>query len=300
MTVELRQLRCLVAIADEGTFTDAAVRLGVSQAAVSRTVAGLEEALGVRLLRRTSREVTPTAAGRRATARARRVLAEVDDLVREAVSGQAQLRIGYAWSALGRHTRTFQHRWAQAHPDVELHLVRANTPSAGLVEGGCDLAVTRRPQDGRRFDTAIVGLERRMCAVADDDPLARRRSVRLADLAGRTLLVDRRTGTTTLDLWPPDARPRTEEIQDIDDWLTLIAQGRYVGVTAESTAHQYPRPGVAYRPVSDVEPIAVRLAWWRDDAHPATQSVIELLSSLYRAPGPRSPRVGSAPAGRDG
>lgn len=282
MNLELRQLRCLVAIVDEGTFTDAAHVLGVSQAAVSRTLASLERALGVRLLRRTSREVVPTATGLRVVAHARRVLAEVDDLVGEATSGHVRLRIGYAWAALGRHTLPFQRRWSAARPETELHLVRVNSPTAGLLEGGCDLAVVRWTVDERRFDSAIVGLERRLCALAADDPLARRRSVRLAELAGRRLLIDPRTGITTPELWPPDARPATEETRDVDDWLTVIATGRCIGVTAESTAHQYRRPGVVYRPVRDAEPVAVRLAWWRDDPHPAAPAVIELLSDLYR------------------
>lgn len=282
MDVELRQLRCLVAIVDEGSFTDAALALGVSQAAVSRTLASLERALGVRLLRRTSREVTPTATGLRVVAQARRVLGEVADLVREATSGHTLVRIGYAWSALGRHTLAFQRRWSGAHPGTDLQLVRVNSSTAGLAEGACDLAVVRRPLDDRRFDSAIVGLERRLCAMAADDPLARRRSVRLSDIGGRTLLIDRRTGTTTTELWPPDSRPSTEDTHDVDDWLTVISTGRCVGMTAESTANQYPRPGIVYRPVRDAEPIAVRLAWWRDDPHPATQSAIELLTALYR------------------
>lgn len=282
MDVELRQLRCLVAIVDEGTFTDAALALGVSQAAVSRTLASFERALGVRLLRRTSREVTPTPTGLRVLAHARRVLAEVDDLVRDATSGHDHLRMGYAWSALGRHTLAFQRRWSQEHPATDLHLVRVNSATAGLAEGACDLAVVRRSVDERRFESVIVGLERRLCAMAADDPLARRRSVRLADLAGRVLLVDRRTGTATADLWPPEVRPATEETQDVDDWLNVIATGRCVGMTPESTANQYPRPGVVYRPVRDGEPIAVRLAWWRDDPHPALPAVRELLTSLYR------------------
>ncbi|MER6179854.1 LysR family transcriptional regulator [Streptomyces sp. NPDC001652] len=282
MDVDLRQLRCLVAIVDEGTFTDAALALGVSQAAVSRTLASFERALGVRLLRRTSREVTPTPTGLRVLAHARRVLAEVDDLVRDATSGHAHLRMGYAWSALGRHTLAFQRRWGQEHPETDLHLVRVNSATAGLAEGACDLAVVRRSVDERRFESVIVGLERRLCAMAADDPLARRRSVRLADLAGRVLLVDRRTGTATPDLWPPEVRPATEETQDVDDWLNIIATGRCVGMTPESTANQYPRPGVVYRPVRDGEPIAVRLAWWRDDPHPALSAVRELLTSLYR------------------
>jgi DNA-binding transcriptional LysR family regulator len=280
--VELRQLRCLVAIVDEGTFTDAAIALGVSQAAVSRSLASLERALGVRLLRRTSREVTATGTGLRVLAHARRVLGEVDELVREAASGHARLRMGYAWAALGRHTPAFQRRWAAAHPGTDLQLVRVNSSTAGLAEGACDLSVVRRPVDDRRFDSAIVGLERRLCAVAADDPLARRRSVRLADLSGRTLLIDRRTGTTTTDLWPSDSRPATEETHDVDDWLTVISTGRCFGVTAEATANQYPRPGVVYRPLRDAEPIAVRLAWWRDDPPPAAQAVIELLTALYR------------------
>ncbi|MET8965666.1 LysR family transcriptional regulator [Streptomyces sp. NPDC004074] len=280
--VELRQLRCLVAIVDEGTFTDAAIALGVSQAAVSRTLASLEQALGVRLLRRTSREVAPTGTGLRVVAHARRVLTEVDDLVRGATSGPARLRIGYAWSALGRHTLAFQRRWRERHPQTELHLVRVNSATAGLAEGACDLSVVRRPVDDRRFDSAIVGLEQRLCAMAADDPLVRRRSVRLADLSGRTLLVDRRTGTTSVELWPQESRPATEETHDVDDWLAAISTGRRIGVTAESTANQYARPGVVYRPVSDAEPIAVRLAWWRDGPHPAMQPVVELLVCLYR------------------
>ncbi|CAM5469731.1 HTH-type transcriptional regulator ArgP [Streptomyces tanashiensis] len=241
MDLELRQLRCLVAIVDEGTFTDAALALGVSQAAVSRTLASLERALGFRLLRRTSRSVTPTSAGVRVVTHARRVLAAAEELVREASAGQHVLRIGYAWSALGRHTPAFQRRWAAGHPGTELHMVRVNSATAGLAEGSCDLAVLRRPLEDRRFDSAIVGLERRLCAMAADDPLARRRSLRLADLRGHTLLIDRRTGTTTPELWPPDSRPAIQETYDVDDWLTAIS--RTAPLTAEGTASSYPGLG---------------------------------------------------------
>jgi hypothetical protein len=118
--------------------------------------------------------------------------------------------------------------------------------------------------------------------MAADDPWARRRFVRLAEVGSRTLVLDRRTGTTTIDLWPPQARPAVEYTNDIDDWLALIATGRCVGVTAEATVSQYPRPGIVFRPVRDAAPIAVRLAWWRDDPHPAGPAAVELLTELYR------------------
>ena len=207
MNIELRQLRCLVAIAEAGSFTDAAIDLGISQAAASRTLASLESALGVRLLRRTTREVTLTAAGSRVLAHARRALAAADDVVREAAAGPARLRIGYAWSAMGRHTTPFQRRWAAEHPDIELQLIRTNSATAGLAEGACDIAVIRTEPDQHRFRDAIVGLERRYCAMAADDPWAARRSLRLAEIGERVLVIDRRTGTTTPDLWPPGCAP---------------------------------------------------------------------------------------------
>ncbi|WP_242887413.1 LysR family transcriptional regulator [Actinomadura litoris] len=282
MELELRQLRVLVAIVDTGTFTDAAIELGVSQAAVSRTLAALERTVDARLLRRTSRSVTPTATGARVLARARRLLADADDLVRDAATGRTGLRIGYAWAAMGRHTVAFQRQWPRRWPHIDLQLVRTNSATGGLAEGACDIAVVRTAPDPRRFEDAVVGLERRYCAMASDDPWARRRSVRLADIARRTLLIDPRTGTTTLDLWPPGAGPATERTTDIDDWLTSVASGRRVGVTARSTVEQYRRRGVVYRPVRDAAPIAVRLAWWRDDPHPAVPHAVELLTELYR------------------
>jgi DNA-binding transcriptional LysR family regulator len=282
MDLELRHLRCLVAIVDTGSFTDAAIELSLSQAAVSRTLLSLEAVLGVRLLHRTSRTVAPTTAGVQVLARARHLLAAADDLVREATTGHTRLRIGHAWSAMGRHTPEFQRRWAAMYPDVELQLIRTNSSTGGLAEGLCDLAVVRTPPDERRFASAVVGHERRYCALAADDPWARRRSIRLDEVRDRTVVVDRRTGTTTTDLWPSGAGPTLEDTKDIDDWLAVIATGRAVGITPESTITQYRREGIVFRPLRDAAPVPVRLIWRRHDPHPATHAAVALLTDLYR------------------
>jgi DNA-binding transcriptional LysR family regulator len=292
MDVELRQLRCLVGVVDAGTFTDAAIELGVSQAAVSRTVQALERELGVRLLHRTSRSVLPTTAGVRVLARARQVLAEVDELVSEATSGHSRLRLGHAWSALGRSTAEFQRRWAAEHPGIELQLVRTNTATGGLAEGLCDLAVVRTHIDLRRFAHVTVAQEPRYCALPADDPLARKRTLTLAQLRDRTLVIDRRTGSTTADLWPEDARPKIEYTHDVDDWLAAIASGRCIGVTPQATTTQYRRDGVVYRPLRDAPPVDVHLIWHRQDPHPATHAAVDLLTELYR-----TPRAGSSATG---
>jgi len=282
MDVRVGQLRALVAVVDAGTFTDAALVLGVSQAAVSRSVAALERALGTRLLQRTTRHVALTPAGTRVVAQARRILEEVAHLQRIVTEPGAEVRVGYAWAALGRHTRRLQKAWAAAHPRVPLVFVQANDPTSGLSDGTADLAVIRRPLDDPRFATAEIGREARYAAVATDGALARRRTLRLQDLSRSTIAIDSRTGTTTPQLWPADSRPTSiRETPAVDDWLTLIAAGQAVGITAEATAHQYPRPGVAYRVLRHAPAISVRLAWWRDDPPDQLDEVVELARVAY-------------------
>ena len=282
MDVEIRHLRALTAVVDEGGFTDAAAALDLSQASVSRTVAALEELLGVRLLDRSTRRVSPTPAGVHVLEHARRVLEEVASLRRAAESGAAELRVGYAWAALGRRTTSVLRRWEAAHPDTELVLVRINTRSAGLAEGLCDVGILRLPLEDRRFRSVLVGVEARYAALPSDDPLARRRSVRLDDLSGRTLATDAGTGTTSGDLWRAGSSPRAViTTHDVDEWLTTIEAGRAVGITTEATVHQHPRPGVVFRPVKDAPPVPVHIAWRTDVPPRAVGDLVDLVIEAY-------------------
>ena len=85
--------------------------------------------------------------------------------------------------------------------------MQSSTPTVGLLEGDTDIAILRRPLDDHRFTTSIVGVEQRFAALADDDPLSRRRSLTLTDLAARTVAIDSATGTTSTELWPVETRP---------------------------------------------------------------------------------------------
>jgi DNA-binding transcriptional LysR family regulator len=214
--------------------------------------------------------------------RARAALDEVAHLRASVLRSRTELRIGYAWAAMGKHTRRLQRTWATRHPGLPLVFVQSNTPAAGLGDGSADVAVVRRALPDPRFDTALVGTETRHAAVSTDNALARRRSVRLADLVRYTMAIDDRTGTTTMDLWPPGAGPATvRATHGVDEWLTLIAANQAVGLTSEATANQNPRPGVAYRRVSDAPPIHVWLAWWRDDPPAGLPDLVGLTRSAY-------------------
>src|SRR5262245_60367935 len=83
MDSQVDTLRAAVAVADVGSFTAAAYRLGLTPSAVSKLVSRLERRLNGRLFQRTTRRVQPTEPGRRYLARARRVLGELDELDRE-------------------------------------------------------------------------------------------------------------------------------------------------------------------------------------------------------------------------
>lgn len=292
MDLEVRHLRAFVAVVDAGTFTDAAAELGVSQASVSRAIAALEAALGIRLLQRTTRHVTLTPIGGRVLTHARRVLDEVTHLRQAVEVSRTELRVGYAWAALGKHTRRLQKTWTTLHPGVPLVFAQSSTPTGGLSEGSAEVAVVRRSLDGDpRFDTALIGEESRVAAVATDNVLARKRSVRLGDLSRYTVAIDHRTGTTTPDLWPAGTRPAVRSTHGVDEWLTLIAANQAVGLTSEATANQNPRPGVAYRAVRDAPPIQVWIAWWRDDPPPHLTDLIALSRAAYslRTPGGAGP-----------
>lgn len=284
MNVELRHLRNLIAIADEGSFTDAALVLGVSQASVSRSLAALERALGRVLVHRTTRTVELTASGRDFLASARRIVGDLDRAVAASRGTAHDLRLGYAWAALGAHTTSFLRAWNRANPETPIRMVHASSRDVGLDTGMSDLAVVRHPLDDPRFESVVVGREARRYAVAIDHPLADRPSLRLEDALQYVVGVDARTGTTSTALWSDAGLRSTPEIAitvDIDEWLDLVAEGRIIGVTSIATAHHQPRPGVVFLPIRDAPPIDVRLVWPRGHRHPQTDRVIAHLRSVY-------------------
>jgi LysR family transcriptional regulator for bpeEF and oprC len=131
-------------VARLGSFTRAADDLGLSRAAVSECVAGLEKHLGVRLLQRTTRRVTPTAEGAEFLERSHRILGEVD-AAEEAVRGararpQGLLRVDVP-TAFGRALLLpALPAFMKRYPELELDL-RFNDRVVDLVAERVDLAV---------------------------------------------------------------------------------------------------------------------------------------------------------------
>lgn len=145
LDLDLVGLRALVAIADTGTFSAAAERTARTQSAVSLQIRKLEERLGVRLLDRTSRSVSPTVAGETLIGYARRLLAVADEAVLavSAPGDDAPLRVGFAEYLVPAHLHALLARFARAHAAAPLSLVIGTGVelAASLARGELDLVI---------------------------------------------------------------------------------------------------------------------------------------------------------------
>jgi DNA-binding transcriptional LysR family regulator len=142
---DLAALGMLVAVAETGGFTAASARLGRTQSAISVRIQDLENQLGHKLLERSRRGVTPTDAGERLIAHARRLLAvereALADLAGETPTGR--LRIGVPDDYMDAYLRPLIARFAVEHPKVELevHCDLSKRIEPALKAGDLDLAV---------------------------------------------------------------------------------------------------------------------------------------------------------------
>jgi DNA-binding transcriptional LysR family regulator len=140
----LDQLRTFAAVADRASFAEAARALGISPTAASRGVASLEEALGVALLRRTTRSVALTPEGAAYLERCRRALDELDDAARSIRGDRAEPRgllILTAPVLFGRmHILPIVIRLLNVHPALDVRLALTDR-YVRLVDEGVDVAV---------------------------------------------------------------------------------------------------------------------------------------------------------------
>ncbi|HEX8526593.1 LysR family transcriptional regulator [Allosphingosinicella sp.] len=154
-SIDLLDVLAFVRVAETGSFTAAAVRMGLSKPVVSRRVARLERRLGARLLTRTARGAQPTAIGEAYYARAAGILADLEaagEVVASAATRIAgPIRLSAPLSFGIGHLAPVLADFAAAHPEVELD-VELEDRTVDLAGGGYDLAV----RIGSLADSAMV------------------------------------------------------------------------------------------------------------------------------------------------
>jgi DNA-binding transcriptional LysR family regulator len=276
MTMEIRHYRAFLVLAEENNLTRAAEKLHLSQPALSRTLAQLEQHLGGRLVSRSTHHFELTSAGQWFLVGAKEAVAAFDRATQAVVGDIPTLRVGQGW-AVGTHMTVIVRAWQKAYPDRPFDVRHSEDRAAGLTRRQVDAALTRGPLDPKRFAWTVVAEERRMAVLPADHRLAGRSSVTLADLASEHLVIIPMASLTTPELWPADNRPSVvTEVSTMQDWLLAVATGAGIGVTVESTAVLYPHPEIRFVPVIDTPHAALLLAWPRSDRHPYVDDFVRI------------------------
>ena len=168
MRENINDLVAFVAVAKDRSFTLAAAHLGMSQSSLSRTIRKLEERIGVRLLTRTTRSVTPTDAGRRLLAnvapRLDEIGAELDALGAFRDRPAGTIRINSSEHALRTVLWPFIDRFAAQYPDIKVE-VDVENGLIDIVERGYDAGVRLGEQVAKDMIATRIAPDWRMAVV---------------------------------------------------------------------------------------------------------------------------------------
>ncbi|MCX4390595.1 LysR substrate-binding domain-containing protein [Micromonospora peucetia] len=254
-------------VARHGSITAAARELRYTQSAVSRQIAALEADLGVALFDRLPRGVALTEPGRCLLPHAEAVLDRLTTAHRDLDAlrglGGGRLRVGAFPTAMAALVPRALAAFRAAYPRVALSVVEGRTPDLleRLLAGDADVAVVSapadRPLDTGRFDLRHLLDERLLVAVARDHRLARRRTVRLAELADDPFIAGSAGGEDPLmrATMPPGFRPRTDIVAA--DWtgkLGCVAAGLGVALVPALAVRAAPADLVLLRLHADDAP----------------------------------------------
>ncbi len=289
MDLTVRQLECVLQVAEEKSFTRAAAALFTTQPALSRQIRQLEERLGFELFRRTSRRVELTDAGAVFLADARTALELLEHGIEQGRRidrhRSERLTIGFFIGTAMELMPLILAEFRQRHPNVavEMH-ENIGDPAAGLTYGTSDVALLRLPITGDGIDSETLYTEPRTIAVPAGHPLARRRTVRLRDVVDLPLIGTTIPDKAVQDFWAlndcrtegsPPATIVFELEENLLAMLGHVAAGTACMVSDATESRLLGHPSVCHIPIVDVPGSPVAVAWRTDHRSPLVESFVE-------------------------
>jgi DNA-binding transcriptional LysR family regulator len=264
--MDLRQIRCFIAVAEEMHFGRAAERLHMASTALSRLVRSLEEEIGVRLLNRTTRAVTLTRAGLGFLDDAKAILARTESAARNAREiadgGGLTLRIGAIDAASASFLPAAFTMLRAAHPGVDLRLSETMTAQQlqMLRAGRLDLALIRPPTTETEFPFEVLRRERMVALLPEGHRLAALAAVPVRELAGEPVIIPaKRARPYAYDMVMASFAaaglvPRIlQETTEKPAMLAMVAAGIGVALVPD-WVRTLSRPGIAFRPLAEPAP----------------------------------------------
>lgn len=242
--MEPRHVSHFLAVYDAGTFSGAGKALGLSQQALSKSIARLEQQFGVRLFEREGQRVRPTAFAELYLPHARAIFAEGERFrvqLRDALgSGRGTIRIGVGPTAASRIVAEAVARLSVAHPKVRVSVLAGlyDHMCRDLLAGRLDLFVANRPLEAPDplVGEEVLSTARYVAVAGTTHPLAARTGLTLADLADARWIAGRNMGDvnqaivasfTAAGLSQPAAVIETTSILFT---LSLLRAGQHVAI----------------------------------------------------------------------
>ena len=287
--MELRHLRYFVSVAEELNVRRAATRLHVAQPALSRQIRQLEFEIGTELFRREKRRIFLAPAGMMFLPEARRILAASQHAIAIAQAGErgelGNLSIGFVESAAFGILPSVVKRFRKQFPSVGLSLLElvTNEQLRAFHENRLDVGFLRTPIDDRDVSTRTILREPLIAALPLSHPLARRKHVKLAQLAGEPfILFPRALGPNFFDQIVGACRrsgfgPKiVQEAIQMGTIVSLVATGLGVALVPASVKNVR-RRGVVYKPLTSPSEVELSMAWRGDNPNPTLARFIHFM-----------------------
>lgn len=201
--MEIRQLRAFVAIAESGTFTAGALRVHVTQAAISMQIRQLETEIGAKVFVRAPRHVILTEAGEQLLRRARHILREhdaaLDEIAELAGAERGRLRIGSASAmVLTDQLPSILKELRKQHPAAEIAVTSGTSEVLvdQILAGEVDIAFVSLPVDVRGIKTERLSEDQLVAIASPRHKLSKQKTISAYTLAGERLILGERGGNT--------------------------------------------------------------------------------------------------------
>jgi DNA-binding transcriptional LysR family regulator len=282
------ELRHLVYFREVGRrlhFRKAAEALSIAQPALSRQIAQLESALGVRLLNRSSRRVELTPAGAAFMARTEPVLAALmqvpSDMKAVAEGRVGRLRVAFTGLAMATVLPDILRGFHRQFPGIRLELNESPTSLqlAALKAGEIDCGFFHPDGPSPGIDTTLLLRERNGVLLPADHPLRSKKTVRLKELAATPFVLFPRANNPgfydrVLSAFASSGvAPRiAEEVWPRSNGVGLVRAGVGATFVSPSEARHLPEE-VIFKILSGPAPISTLVVGWRSD--PAPQPALE-------------------------
>jgi DNA-binding transcriptional LysR family regulator len=294
-SIEFRELRVFLALAEELHFGRTAERIGVTQSRVSQSLRKLERQVGGQLVYRTSRHVELTTLGEHFRDDVAPTLERLDLIIERTRTAsnnlQGRLDLGlYSGPSAGPRFSQIVKTFESQHPECTVHVIDLQLNGdflEPLHRGEVDAITAWLPQDQADLVTGpILTRQKRLLAVARDHPLADRQRVSVEDIADYAVARIESLPDALIPTKTPSGRtiPHISLRGPFHSQLLAyeIAHGTIVHPTVSSVPDYWGHPDITYLPITDLPPAKSALVWRRRDANPRLREFIRVAREVLR------------------